>query len=146
MNETTHQNGPSETHLCSPNVFHVGSCTDQFDFSLIFEQTALSILPASIYILLGIARAYKLSEARKKARFDLVVLFKVVSSPDFASVDHYTDCTIHVVCGFHSVRITIGSLRIMESKIKLPNRNISTCICHWSSCIGSHMCARSVGA
>lgn len=127
MNATTHQSGPFETHLCDPSVFQVGSCTDQLDFSLIFEQTVLTILPASIYILLGIVRAYKLSKARKKARFDLVVLAKVVSSPGFASVHHVTHRT--VVHSGHPVRVTIGSLRVMESKIEFPDRNISTCIC-----------------
>lgn len=68
----------NDTRSCDPDNFHAASCTRQFDFALIFEQSILSILPASLFIIFGILRVYVLHGKEKKTRFGKGVFAKTV--------------------------------------------------------------------
>lgn len=68
----------NDTRSCDPDNFHVASCTRQFDFALIFEQSILSILPASLFIIVGLVRAYLLYGKEKKTCFGKSVFAKTV--------------------------------------------------------------------
>lgn len=57
----------------------MGPCRGGFDFSLLFEETILEILPISIIILVVPFRIWQLSQKRRKVNDSLLLLFKMVS-------------------------------------------------------------------
>lgn len=57
----------------------MGPCRGGFDFSLLFEEIILEILPISIIILVVPFRIWQLSQKRRKVKGSLLLLFKLVS-------------------------------------------------------------------
>ncbi|KAL1966963.1 hypothetical protein VTN77DRAFT_3707 [Rasamsonia byssochlamydoides] len=51
---------------CSDNAFGPASCTRDFDFTLTFEQSILSILPSALLLLITPLRLFQLSRRRSK--------------------------------------------------------------------------------
>ncbi|KAJ5151991.1 hypothetical protein N7492_010286 [Penicillium capsulatum] len=57
---------PSCRELDNSLSFDAGSCRGGFDFSLLFEETILEILPITLIIILVSARVWQLSQKRRK--------------------------------------------------------------------------------
>lgn len=57
----------------------MGFCRGGFDFSLLFEETILEILPISIIILVVPFRIWQLSQKRRKVNDSWLLLLKLVS-------------------------------------------------------------------
>ena len=58
-----------------------GSCRDGFDFTLLFEQVMLSIIPSLLLILLAPPRLYTLYRASIKILVDSMHIAKLVRIP-----------------------------------------------------------------
>lgn len=71
--------GPSCHDLDNTVRAGMGSCRGGFDFSLLFEETILEILPIAIIILVAPFRIWQLSQKRRKVNDSWLLLLKLVS-------------------------------------------------------------------
>lgn len=71
--------GPSCRDMDNTVRAGMGLCRGGFDFSLLFEETILEILPISILILVVPFRIWQLSQKRRKVVDSWLLLFKLVS-------------------------------------------------------------------
>lgn len=69
----------SITHNCSEDTFGPASCRDDFDFTLLFEQSILWLAPSIIFILLASWRLWRLKTASRKVHDDPMSMAKIVS-------------------------------------------------------------------
>lgn len=70
------------------NTMHVwaGSCRGGFDFTLLFEEAILQILPIALILMLVPFRIIQLSHKRRKVVGSWLLLLKLVSSFAFLSI------------------------------------------------------------
>lgn len=71
--------GPSCHDLDNTLRIDAGSCRGGFDFSLLFEETILEILPILLILILIPVRLWQLSQKRNKVVGSWLVLVKLVS-------------------------------------------------------------------
>lgn len=71
--------GPSCHDLDNTLRIDAGSCRGGFDFSLLFEETILGILPIALILILVPFRLAQLAEKRRKVEGSSLFLFKLVS-------------------------------------------------------------------
>lgn len=71
--------GPSCHDLDNTIRIGLGSCRGGFDFSLLFEETILSILPIVLILILVSLRLWQLAQKRRKVEGSSLFLFKLVS-------------------------------------------------------------------
>lgn len=77
--------GPSCRDLDNTMRVDVGSCRGGFDFSLLFEETILSLLPFALVTILVPLRVWQLSQKRRKVVDSWLLPLKLVSLPTFSS-------------------------------------------------------------
>lgn len=63
-----------------------GSCRGGFDFTLLFEETILQILPIALILILVPFRIIQLSQKRRKVVDSWLLLLKLVSGFAFLSI------------------------------------------------------------
>jgi len=106
---------PRESIDCSINSFGPGSCKGHFDFTLLFEQSILSILPSTLLLLLVPLRLYHLYGASTKTLPDPLQAVKSVSIIFHFSEKH--DQSLIDTSSAHCARIrrhTTGIIGPME--------------------------------
>jgi len=73
-----HTANNSQARNCSEDTFGPVSCRDDFDFTLLFEQSILSLVPSIIFILLASWKLWRLKKASKKVHDDPMGTIKIV--------------------------------------------------------------------
>lgn len=71
--------GPSCHDIDNTLRIDAGSCRGGFDFSLLFEETILGILPIALILILVPLRLRQLANKRRKVEGSSLFLFKLVS-------------------------------------------------------------------
>lgn len=71
--------GPSCHDLDNTLRIDAGSCRGGFDFSLLFEETILGILPIALILILVPFRLAQLAQKRRKVEGSSLFLYKLVS-------------------------------------------------------------------
>lgn len=74
--------GPSCRDLDNTMRVGTGFCRGGFDFSLLFEETILEVLPVSLVLIVIPSRLWHLAQRRRKVRWSLLLLLKTVSKHD----------------------------------------------------------------
>jgi hypothetical protein len=76
---SSNSSGPSCRDLDNTLRIDAGSCRGGFDFSLLFEETILGILPIALILILVPFRLAQLAQKRRKVEGSSLSLFKLVS-------------------------------------------------------------------
>jgi hypothetical protein len=76
---TSLSSGPSCRDLDKTMRIDAGSCRGGFDFSLLFEETILEILPIALMLIVIPVRLWHLSQKRNKVVGSWLLLVKLVS-------------------------------------------------------------------
>ena len=83
---------PSCRSLDNTMRVDAGSCRGGFDFSLLFEETILSLLPIALVSILVPLRLWQLSQKRRKVVDSWLLPVKLVSLPVFTSDRAFNTC------------------------------------------------------
>ena len=76
---STRYTGPSCRDLDNTLRIDAGSCRGGFDFSLLFEESILQILPIALMLIVIPFRLWQLSHTRDKVTRSLLIFLKLVS-------------------------------------------------------------------
>jgi hypothetical protein len=78
--------------ITTDNAFgpQVDPCLRSFDFTLLFEETVLTILPLGLVLLAAACRLIVLSKRRRKARLGVLSTLKLVRALCRQSIDILT--------------------------------------------------------
>ena len=80
---STRFTGPSCHDLDNTLRIDAGSCRGGFDFSLLFEESILQILPILLMLIIAPVRLWQLLHTRNKVVSSFLVFIKLVSRPNF---------------------------------------------------------------
>lgn len=75
----------NNTRPCSEDVFGPASCRDDFDFTLLFEQSILSLLPALSFIIAASWKLWSLRRASIKTLPDPIQTIKLATASLYAA-------------------------------------------------------------
>lgn len=89
---TSSSSGPSCRDLDNTMRVNAGSCRGGFDFTLLFEETILTLLPIALISILVPLRIWQLSQKRRKVVESWLLPLKFVGRPTFNSVWDYNGC------------------------------------------------------
>lgn len=78
---TSSSSGPTCRDLDNTMRWYAGSCRGGFDFSLLFEETILGLLPIALISILVPLRIWQLSQKRRKVVGSWLLPLKLVSQP-----------------------------------------------------------------
>jgi hypothetical protein len=91
---------------CSPSVDGsfgpiVDDCVRTFDFTLLFEESILSILPSSIFLILAFLRIGVLSGRKRRVGGHVFSTVKVVSRPNYLKLFNEENESPRLTFGFY---------------------------------------------
>lgn len=89
---TFSSSGPSCRDLDNTMRVDAGSCRGGFDFTLLFEETILTLLPIALISIVVPFRMWQLSQERRKVSESWLLPLKLVSQPIFDNIGGYTGC------------------------------------------------------
>lgn len=100
---STRFTGPSCHDLDNTLRIDAGSCRGGFDFSLLFEESILQILPILLMLIIAPARLWLLSYSRNKVVSSFLVLIKLVSRLPFFFLSRDAHETHHFIIHSYSI-------------------------------------------
>lgn len=86
----------SRSSDCSYKSFGPAICTSSFDFTLLFEQTILSIAPSAIFLLFLPSRLLALRKSERKTKYTIFKGIKLVRCHPWQTSLHLTNQVISV--------------------------------------------------
>jgi hypothetical protein len=136
--------------VCTPNVFGPASCDGSFDFTLLFEQSILSIAPSAIFLCCLPVSLFKLHRVTPKFHASYIRTLKLVSSRASRNSSH--NPIDHLTRSSHLCLWLLKFLCWSCGQLELPQRLWrqclqlvldSWCLWPWWSSQHNRICDRS---
>lgn len=136
--------GPSCHDLDNTFRIDAGSCRGGFDFSLLFEETILGILPIALILILVPFRLAQLAQKRRKVEGSSLFLFKLVSGlvyPLELIVIQYHVPYPHTIYLTEKTFLSIPDcLGILYWTSNRPDCPLGPSLCRWNESFDSDQC------
>jgi hypothetical protein len=135
---------------CTSPAFGPASCDGSFDFTLLFEQSILSIAPSAIFLCCLPVSLFKLHRVAPKFHASYVRTLKLVSSPASREstqnpIDHHTRSLHPFLWLLRYVCWRFGKLKLIRQPQQQCLRHVLDYLCLWPWWSSQHnrICDRS---